>query len=247
MKITIKKVDDLIPYHNNPRINDGAVKHVASSIAEFGFKNPILIDKNNVIVNGHSRLKAALKLGLKEVPTISADDLTPAQVKALRIADNQSASFSIFDFPLLETELKELEELDFDYDFGFGDDIMGSGFEDDETYTKKVDAPIYEPTEDKPDVKDLFDSEKENELLEEIKKADISEDDKKILLKAAQRHCVFNYSKIAEYYAHSDKTVQDLMEKSALIIIDFKKAIEYGYVKLSEEIAEQYLKDYPSE
>jgi len=122
MKIIMKKVDDLIPYHNNPRINDGAVKHVASSIAEFGFLVPMVIDENNVVVCGHTRMKAALKLGLKEVPTILADDLTPAQIKAFRIADNSTSTFSIWDFPLLEVELEELKELDFDYDFGLEDE-----------------------------------------------------------------------------------------------------------------------------
>jgi len=88
LKIVNKKVDDLIPYENNPRYNDEAVEYVANSIKEFGFKVPIIIDKNNVIVAGHTRYKASLELGLEEVPTIIADDLTDEQVKAFRLADN---------------------------------------------------------------------------------------------------------------------------------------------------------------
>jgi len=119
MKIINKKINEIIPYHNNPRINDGAVNHVASSIKEFGFKVPIVIDDSNVIVTGHTRLKAALKLGLEEVPCIKANDLTPAQIKAFRIADNKTSDFAIWDFPLLDIELAELKELEFDYEFGF--------------------------------------------------------------------------------------------------------------------------------
>ena len=86
MNIIKMKVEELIPYINNPRNNENAVDKVASSIAEFGFKNPIFIDKNNVVVNGHTRLLASKKLGLKEVPCIVIDDLTDTQIKAFRIA-----------------------------------------------------------------------------------------------------------------------------------------------------------------
>ncbi|MBT3303217.1 MAG: ParB N-terminal domain-containing protein [Bacteroidetes bacterium] len=127
MKIINKKINEIIPYHNNPRINDGAVNHVASSIKEFGFKVPIVIDDSNVIVTGHTRLKAALKLGLEEVPCIKANDLTPAQIKAFRIADNKTSDFAIWDFPLLDIELAELKEMDFDYDFGFEDNNFEPG------------------------------------------------------------------------------------------------------------------------
>lgn len=123
MKIILKNINEIIPYENNPRINDGAVDIVASSIKEFGFKVPIIIDKDNIIVAGHTRIKAADKLGLKQIPCIMADDLTPAQIKGLRIADNQTHTFSIWDYPLLNLELDKLKEMEFDFDFGFGDDI----------------------------------------------------------------------------------------------------------------------------
>ncbi len=104
-------VDALIPYVNNPRINDNAVDAVAGSIAEFGFRNPILIDKNNVIIAGHTRLLAAKKLGLTEVPVVRADDLTEAQVKAYRIADNKTAELSEWDAEMLALELEEIGDL----------------------------------------------------------------------------------------------------------------------------------------
>lgn len=102
-------VNQLIPYENNPRKNDGSVDKVALSISAFGFKVPIVIDKNNVIVTGHTRLKAAKKLGLKKVPVIMADDLTEDQIKAFRLADNKVGEFSEWDFDKLEKELQELE------------------------------------------------------------------------------------------------------------------------------------------
>ena len=114
---------DLIPYENNPRINDGAVKFVKNSIEEFGFKVPIVIDKNGVIVAGHTRYKASQELGLETVPCVVADDLTDEQVKAFRIADNKTAEKASWDLDTLKTEMEELEEIDgIDMrEFGFGD------------------------------------------------------------------------------------------------------------------------------
>ncbi len=117
MKIVDKNVNDLIPYVNNPRLNDSAVDAVASSIKNFGFKVPIVIDSGNEIVTGHTRLKAAKKLGLEEVPCIVADDLTPEQIKAFRLADNKVAEFSEWDMDLL---MVELDDIDIDMkEFGF--------------------------------------------------------------------------------------------------------------------------------
>lgn len=97
MNIVDKNVDEIIPYENNPRKNDKAVPAVAKSIQEFGFKVPIVIDKNNIIVNGHTRLKAAKKLGLETVPCIVADDLTPDQIRAFRLADNKVGEIATWD------------------------------------------------------------------------------------------------------------------------------------------------------
>ena len=111
LKIEYLETDKLIPYINNPRINGNAVDAVAGSIAEFGFRNPIIIDKDNVIIAGHTRLLAAKKLGLTEVPVVRADDLTEAQVKAYRIADNKTAEFAEWDTEMLALELEEIGDL----------------------------------------------------------------------------------------------------------------------------------------
>ena len=113
MNIIKMKVEDLIPYVNNPRNNENAVDKVASSLVEFGFKNPIFVDKNNVVVNGHTRLLASKKLGLKEVPVIVIDDLTDTQIKAFRIADNKTSEYATWDKELLRVELDMLEEMNF--------------------------------------------------------------------------------------------------------------------------------------
>lgn len=120
INIVYKKVKDLIPYENNPRNNDGAVDYVANSIKEFGFKVPIVVNSDGVIVAGHTRYKACEKLGIKEVPCIIADDLTEEQIKAFRIADNKTGEKAGWDLYKLKIEIGELPDIDMT-DFGFGD------------------------------------------------------------------------------------------------------------------------------
>lgn len=125
MNIQMLKLSDIKPYENNPRKNNEAVKYVAQSIKEFGFKVPIVIDKNNVIIAGHTRYKAAKRLKMKEVPTIIADDLTDEQVKAFRLADNKVAEKAEWDFDLLPLEINNIVNIDmgafgFDLDFNGG-------------------------------------------------------------------------------------------------------------------------------
>lgn len=123
MNIVELSVDDLKPYDNNPRKNDDAVPALAKSIEAFGFKVPIVIDKDNVVVTGHTRLKAAKSLGMKRVPCIIADDLTPEQIKAFRVVDNKVAELTEWDAPKLQLELDGLDGLDFDMgNFGFSFD-----------------------------------------------------------------------------------------------------------------------------
>jgi len=112
--ITLRPIDDLKPYDKNPRLNDGAVEAVAKSLREFGFRQPIVVDGDDVIIVGHTRWKAAKLLGLAQVPVHVADNLTPEQAKAYRIADNQTATIAEWDMELLPIELGELKALDFD-------------------------------------------------------------------------------------------------------------------------------------
>lgn len=122
MDIIYKGIGEITPYEKNPRKNDEAVKYVAASIKEFGFKVPIVIDRNGVIVAGHTRYKAAIKLKMHEVPCIVADDLTEEQVKAFRLADNKVAEQAAWDFELLTDELNGIFDIDMS-EFGFDLDL----------------------------------------------------------------------------------------------------------------------------
>lgn len=122
-QIIYKKVVELVPYENNPRNNDEVVDYVANSIKQFHFQVPIIIDKDNVVVAGHARLKACKKLGIEEVPCVVADDLTEDQIKAFRIADNKVGEISTWDMEKLGFELADIDiDMSEFGDFGFEDD-----------------------------------------------------------------------------------------------------------------------------
>ena len=239
MNVVYKRTDELIPYENNPRINDDAVDKVANSIREFGFRVPIIIDNNNVIIAGHTRLKASEQLGIEEVPCLIADDLTEEQVKAFRIADNKVSEFSTWDMSKLNMELEGLliDMGQFGVDlFDDGDFDIDLGGDEESQYSQKRHIPQYEPTGDFVDIMDLVDDEKTNELLREIEESNLSEEEKDFLRKGAYRHLVFDYSKIADYYSNASEEMQILMEKSALVIIDIDDAIANGYVRLTKVV-----------
>ena len=153
LKIVYKKIDDLTPYENNPRLNDGAVDAVAKSIEEFGFKVPIVIDKDGVIVARHTRLKAAKQLHIDEVPCIIADDLSDEELKAFRLADNKVSELAEWDWNKLDAELEQLQGIDIDMEeFGFDSSEID------------YDAlnELFEPAENKND------EEKENNARKEV-------------------------------------------------------------------------------
>ena len=145
MVIVYKALNELREYENNPRKNDAAVAAVAASIKEFGFKVPIVIDAADVIIAGHTRARAAEKLGLEVVPCIVADDLTEAQIKAFRLADNKTGELAEWDFTKLEQEMAQLQEMGFDMAaFGFEtDDSEADTQKEREDLSDKVNA-IYE-------------------------------------------------------------------------------------------------------
>ena len=248
MKIEQLNIDRLIPYARNSRTHsDEQVAQVAASIREFGFTNPILIDAQDGIIAGHGRVMAARKLGLEEVPCIRLGHLTETQKRAYIIADNKLALNSGWDEEMLGIELSDLREENFDLAL-IGFDAEGieaalnppepevDGLSED--YTHRVDAPVYEPKGDRPPISELVNQEKANELITAIDNAGLPDDVASLLKVAATRHIVFDYGKIAEFYCHADKETQSLMEDSALVIIDFEKAMQLGYVKLRKEISD---------
>jgi len=154
MKIELWKLADIKPYENNPRQNDDAVDAVVASIREFGFRQPIVVDPDHVIIVGHTRYKAAQKMGLEKVPVHVATDLTPAQVKAYRLADNKTGELAQWDFDLLPLELADLQGMDFDIDLiGFDADELAQlldpgaqpGLTDPDEVPEPPDEPITQP------------------------------------------------------------------------------------------------------
>ena len=121
LKVQYISINNIVPYENNPRHNQDAIPAVIESIKQFGFRNPMILDKENVIVAGHTRFEAAKALGMTEVPVIYADDLSEEQVRKFRLVDNKTAEFAGWDFSKLEEELAELDFSDFDWGFGIGD------------------------------------------------------------------------------------------------------------------------------
>jgi hypothetical protein len=176
-----------------------------------------------------------------------ASGWSEAKRRAYAIADNRLPLSAGWDDAMLALELSALSADEFDLGLlGFepveldayinGADPLA---DTDSPYTAKIEAPIYVPTGPKPEIGQLFSDQHTQDLMTEILSADVSDADKAFLLKAAQRHTVFDYHQIAEYYAHAEPSLQRLMEASALVIIDFDQAIERGFVKLTEELRAQ--------
>ena len=238
VQIEYLKLEELKEYANNPRDNNAkAIEAVATSITEFGFRSPILIDENNEIIAGHTRRLAAEKLGIKEVPTIRVEGLTEEQIIAYRIADNKTNELSNWDDTKLRAELEKIDAVPMDK-FGVTllEELEQMEKERKERYTRKVDIPQYEIQGDKPEMYDLVDKMKYNELMAEIEELSVTDEEKAFLKLSATRHLAFNYTNVAEFYAHASVEMQRAMEKHALVIIDFDDALKYGYVKLTKSI-----------
>tara|TARA_R100001594_G_C4049821_1_gene264852 strand:- start:2376 stop:3113 length:738 start_codon:yes stop_codon:yes gene_type:complete len=240
------KIEKIKSNPNNPRIIKGnKFKKLVKSIKEFPEMlklRPIVVNKEMIVLGGNMRLKACIDAGLKEVWIAKAWELTPEQEQEFIVKDN--SSFGEWDWDVLANEwsVNKLEEWGLD---GFPFDLKEQDNEN--IYTQKIEVPKYKISENKPPYKEIYNEDKVQELIKEIELSSANRYEKNFLIKAAYRHTVFNYKKIADFYAHSNKEVQNLMEKSALIIIDFEKAIENGYIALNQEITNQYIEDYGDE
>lgn len=240
------KVSDLKNNPDNPRIiKDAAFLKLKKSIKEFPQMmelRPMVIDSEGFVLGGNMRLQAIKDLKMKEIPDSwvkRADDLTEEQKREFVIKDN--SGFGEWDWDAIANEWSDLPLADWGLDIpSFEVDTDSSEEADLERYTKKIDAPVYEPKGEKPSLDELYDETKTNSLIEKIEKSNVSSELKFFLKKAAQRQRVFRYDKIAEYYSHLSETEQELFEDLVLVIIDFDDAIAKGYVKLSQKIAEIY-------
>ena len=246
MQIENKLLAELKPATYNPRqITTKQYNDLKESIEKFGLVDPIIINQDGTIIGGHQRYKIFKDITDKNIlPNISIPcvvlHLSKEEERELNIRLNKNTGE--FDMDILANEF-DIDQL---VDWGFKHIDLGLNIDkiEDNPYTDKIEAPVYEPKNNKPTIKDLCNSDKTNQLIEKINTANISKKEKEFLIKSAQRHIVFNYQNIADFYAHSNKEVQELMEQSALIIIDFNKAIENGYIKLTKEVKELYTEEY---
>ena len=257
--ISIKcETKDYLDWHNitefqgGLKIRDEAdIEKAKTSILKYGWSFPFFVwvsGKTNYCLDGHARIKVLKALEeegyiIPELPVvyIQAKDKAEAKQKLLRLNSN-------FGHFTKESVLEFAEDIDLNFDeialpdttIDFSDseeDLMGGGNSQlDGRYTMKIETPVYEIKGECPALSECYETEKTDELLAEIENADIPEDVKQFLRLASYRHTRINFTKVAEYYAHAPKEVQELMENNALVIIDFNKAIEKGFVEMSKGI-----------
>ena len=244
MKTETVPIDEPTPDPANARKHDEKnLTAIRDSLRAFGQQKPIVVDSRGIVIAGNGTLEAAKRLGWTEIAVVRTD-LDPTQATAFGIADNRTAELAEWNEDVLRSLLESMDE-DTRGLLAFDDEDIAGLLEQpgstegiDGTYTTKIEAPIYEITGEKPDVGSLFDRAKTEELLEEIATAQLPQEVEAFLRFAAERHTVFDFRRIAEFYAHADESTQDLMERSALVIVDFDKAIESGFVRLSDKIAD---------
>ena len=236
-------VDAIIFAEYNPRqLSEAQHQDLTDSIKRFGLVDPLIInthkDRKNILIGGHQRCKIAKELKYKTVPCVEVS-LTPDKERELNIRLNRNTGE--WDWDALANYF-DVEDLT---DWGFTDDeLQFWGDEPENRLSRSIEVPVYEPKNEKPPIDELFDSKKTKELIKVIENSSLSTAEKEFLKKASERHIVFNYSKIADYYANSDKEVQELMEDSALVIIDYNKAIESGFVEMNKKIRSLYGNEY---
>ena len=228
-------------YRKHDKKNKSLIK---KSLEKFGAGRSIVVDAEGEIIGGNGVYEQAQKLGLKtkivetdgsELVVVKRTDLKTddEKRKALAVMDNSTSDTSEFDLELLTTDFS-IDELE---DFGIELPEEKESNED-EKYSIKIAPPIYSPKKkNKPKLSECVDLKKYNQLKKEIESnKNISEEERTLLLLASTRHICFNYENIAEYYCHCSDNTKSLMEKNALVIVDINKAIEFGFVKLTEEI-----------
>ena len=252
MEIKTKAIHGLQLDPNNARKHsEKNLQAIASSLEKFGQRKPIVVH-NDVVIAGNGTLEAAKMLGWEEISVTEVPanwDIETA--KAFAIADNRTAELAEWDTPVLVTQLLEMEQEGWNLkDFGFDDASMESlqGDVDEarklqELYTNKVDIPQYQIVGLEPPVTELVNTSKTDSLKQEILAANLPQELTDFLVYAANRHLVFNYGLIAEFYPHQTAEVQRLMEDSALVIIDVDNAIRNGYANFLTSIAELELLD----
>lgn len=242
-------ISDLKPHPQNYREHpEDQVDQLVESIEQHGFYRNVVVARDLTILAGHGVVQACTKMGRKTIPVVRLD-VDPDSVAAKKVlaGDNYLSSFDDDDPALLVELLKVIREEEGDLEgTGFDDRMLAElvqGLDPEpsnaDNYSRKIKTPIYEPKGDRPSESALYDRRRTKELLAEIEEADLPKDVRRFLRFAAERHTVFRFDRIAEYYAHADADVQELMERSALVIIDFDQAIERGFVRVTKAMLDQ--------
>lgn len=259
-KLKKRKITDYIPdNHNANKGTERGLQMLEQSLNEDGAGRSIVVDMNGNVPAGNKTLEAAMLAGIEDVIEIETDgkalivhkrvdwDLSDPHGAARRYAyrDNRTSQVSLtWDANVIAADVEagvDLSQLwtPLELEFLIKEDEVYGTLTPDERYTRKIDIPIYEPSATKPAPSELYDATRLDQLLVEIDQApDLTDDERRFLKVAAHRHAVMNFSRIADFYAHSSAPVKRLMEHSALVIIDFNQAIELGYAKVTKEIAE---------
>ncbi len=227
----------------HPKAQQKALKGILS---EVGWVQRVIVNVNTGhVVDGHARVSLALKQNEAQVPVLYVD-LNEAEERLVLATLDPISAMATSDKDLLTTLLGDIKT---------NDEALGQLLNDvaseanilqrDETYTEVVESPIYEVRGERPPVSSLYDRSKADALIRAVDASGVPDDIARFLRAAAERHVIFRYDKVAEYYAHQDANIQELMEQSALVIIDFNKAIERGFVQLNQDIQQVFTKDYP--
>lgn len=255
MEVKEQNIEELkFDTHNYNQHTEKGMKLLEKSITENGLGRSILVDKDGNIIAGNATAETAKKLGKNKIKVIETTgdelvvvkrtdlDIDSTEGRNLALADN---AVSAINLKWNEGELRKAQEtwgvIPEKWDIDLNKEIKESA----QNYTRKIEVPLYEPKMPyPPELKSLYDAEKAEKLIKAIEGAKIPKDVKKFLTLAAYRHVIFDYEKIAEYYAHAEKEIQELFEKSALVIIDLENAIGGGYVRYCKEIIDNYTEDY---
>lgn len=223
---------------------------VMESLRRFGLQRPIVVRDDNVVIAGNATLEAARRLGWTHID-IMRSRLTGEESKAYAIADNRTAELAEWDDLILSEQLELLRTTDADLALAAGfdpadlEELFDSAAEKAEKYTSKIISPVYEPNGEAPAVASLYDDSKTRELTKAIDDADIPEDIRRFLYAAAQRHTIIRFDRCADLYPHLPEELQRLFEDSALVLIDFDRAIELGFVSMHDEMLAQIRKEHP--
>lgn len=250
-KEKIGSIDELkYDEHNFNKHTDEGLKLLEKSVEQNKFGRSILVDKDNNIIAGNGIVETARKLGKTKIRVVetSGEELVVVKRNDLHIDSKEGRELALADNATSAANLQwNEEELAFAKEnWGVQPDDWGvyvceaEDNEEGNIYTAKIELPSYEPNGIIPAIEEMIDTSKRDELVREIENAKLDDSVKTFLKEAANRHTVFNYEKIADFYANASKEVQELMEDSALVIIDFNKAIEKGFVKVTKDLEEMY-------